>query len=274
MAVGLVAALCAFGTLAAPALAKKPKRPPAVFGKFVASLASGAPITTENPVTASGHGELAHLSLLEGGLVIDKCSKELKSRGKVDAARSETFLQDITFSKCFASIKLGKSGFTKDEKIHNFTLGVEFHSNQSVVIGESEESEVTIKPGTFVSIPVGKGTCVARVPEQTVPVKAKTKEKLFSAASYATEIEEPVSKKKFPAGFQEKLNIEMTFTKIKSEMKPTPTCTFEGEESELNGEGYAVFHKGDLEAELEEITIKHGDLGFETKEEVEAEEAV
>ncbi|HLM86595.1 MAG TPA: hypothetical protein VK272_10460 [Solirubrobacteraceae bacterium] len=279
MTLGLIAAVCAFGTLVAPALAKKKEKPPVFFGKFIASFPNGKPIEAGSPAADKGHGELESLNLAKGALHVEHCSP-LKSNGMVDSARSETFFQDVHFKHCLAIVQLNP-GLKEELVIPPFTLAMEFHSNQSAEIGAGNENEVEILKPSTVTIPIGKkAPCRVTIPSQTIPTKAEAKpEHLFEAASYETEKEE-TGIKKFPAGFQEKLDIEMSFTKIESWVKPNEHCIYAGgEEGAFDSEegtpafGFVVYKKGSLAAELEEITIKNGDLGFETKEEVEAEEA-
>lgn len=267
-AFGLAAVLCAVGTFAAPALAKKAK-PPVVFGKFVASYPNGKPISSLEPAVAKGHGELTRLSLAGGALRIEECTGA-KSLGQVNSERAETFFQNVTFSHCLASVAVSK-GITELLPVPKFTLGMEFRSNKAVEVGEGAESETEIVRPSTVTIPIGKKSpCKVTIPEQIIPGKAATKpEREYNAAGYTTEKEE-ASLKKFPLGYQEKLGIVMEFIKIESWLKPTERCLYEeGEEGAYDGTpetpayGYVVYHKGTFEAELEEITIKHGNLGFE-----------
>jgi hypothetical protein len=268
---GLASAVCAFGVLAAPALAKKEKEP-VMFGKFTASI-PGKTISPAEPASTRGKGGVTEINLAGTGLIIKSCEKALKSTGMVESESSETFLQNITFSKCKASISLNKSPITAEETIPPFTLGMEFHSNKSVVLGEAGESEVKVVRPSNLSIKIGKTPCVVEIPSQTIPVKAEKKpEGEYEAASYET-TKEPAKLKKFPSGFQEKLNIEMEFKKVESYVKPAPGCTFNPEGGKVNKEagspreGDIEFDNGTMELELEEISIKHGNVGFEPKKE-------
>ncbi|HYM55837.1 MAG TPA: hypothetical protein VES97_10770, partial [Solirubrobacteraceae bacterium] len=158
---------------------------------------------------------------------------------------------------------------TEEVKLKSFAIDFEFHSNKAAVIGEGE-GEIKIKKDSTLSIPVGKGACTVVIPEQTIPEKAERKPELeYEAASYTTEFE-PAKIKKFPSGFQEKLNIEMEFKKVESWVKPAPGCAPGGvvnEVPETPGFGYVVYGNGTMELELEEITIKNGNVGFEPKKE-------
>jgi hypothetical protein len=265
--------VCAFGVLAAPALAKKQKAP-AVFGKFTANI-PGSPgaITPATPVTANGIGEVTEIDLAGGALTITECRKELKSTGKVEEERSETFFQNITFSHCYAQIKLEKSGFIGRQKVPTFKLGLEFHSNHSAVLGEGNETETRVTTPSNISIKVGKFPCTVIIPSQTLPGKAERQPELeYEAATYETEYA-PAPVKKFPSGFQEKLDIEMEFNKVQSYLVPNPpgceaepgTSVDEEEGSPYKGDTH--YDKGHIDLELEEITIKHGNLGFEPKKE-------
>lgn len=271
IALGLAAALCAFGTFAAPALAKKEKKE-VVFGKFTASYPFGPEITPTAPAATKGIGELYSLELAKGALRISSCAKELKSTGQVTSQSSNTIVQNITFNGCFAKVNLNKE-ITEEIKVPKFVLGMEFYSNGSAVAGQPSEVKI-VKPST-VTIQIGKkGACSVTIPAQTIPTKAEVKpEREFEAAFYETEME-PANVKKFPSGFQEKLDVEMEFSKIESWVKPGAHCIYgPGEEGAFDKEegtpafGYVVYGKGTLEAELEEITIKNGNLGFEPKKE-------
>ncbi len=270
---GLASVVCALGAFAAPALAKKEVKE-VVFGKFVASIPGGT-ISSGSPVTAAGHGELTSLDLAKGALSITNCEKPLKSTGKVESESSNTFLQIITFARCFSKVGINHE-VVEERKVKPFKLAMEFHSNHSVVAGESAPSEVKIVTPSTVTIPVAKGAaCVVVIPAQTIPTKAERKPELeYEAASYETEVETGLNPKKFPGGFQDKLNIEMEFNKIEAWLKPGAHCTYSGgTEGRYDNEegtpayGYVVYTNGTLEAELEEITIKGGNLAFEPAKE-------
>ena len=278
--IGLATLVCACGITAVPALANKHKAKK-VFGEFKASYPDGAPISPTSPAPFTGTGELSRLILADGGLKITECAKELKASGTVTAEKSEVFTENVKFTKCYGRVSDNGNGFVKvHEKVSNFTIRMEFHSNHSVQIGAEEGTEVTIKP-TKVVVDLGskKSQCVITIPEQTIPTKATTKpEHEYEAAAYETE-EEPAKLKKFPAGFQEKLDIEWEFeNEVISWEKPSAGCEYVGggdgtkdETPETPAYGQVVYKKGTFEAETEELTIKNGDLGFETKAEVEAE---
>ncbi len=269
--VGIVAAVvCVFGVFAGPAFAKKEKKAP-VFGKFTANLPGGE-ISPANPATATGTGEIDELELAGGALFINECSKEARSTGTVVSESSETLLQEVTYKKCIAKVTIGKSGLTSKMKVPTFHLAMEFHSNHSVVIGEAEEENLKIVRPSSVSVKIGKTTCSVVIPAQTVPVKAEKKpEKEYEAAGYESEFS-PVKKKqlsKFPSGLQEELYIEWEYKKLESLVKPNSNCTYKGgaldNEPESPNFGYVVYKEGVFEGELEEISIKNGNIGFEPK---------
>ncbi|HTA34523.1 MAG TPA: hypothetical protein VK721_13980 [Solirubrobacteraceae bacterium] len=282
----------AFAAMAAPALAKK-EAPKVQFGKFIASL-PGTTISEATPATATGHGEVLEgpkgpgIELAGGALTISKCTKELSGTGKVVSEKSETFLQNVTFKDCYAQSFTGKNKeIISETKLPTFKLAIEFHSNQSAVAGESETGEVKIKENSTVVIPVPskKSPCAVTIPAQTIPTKAATKpEREYESAFYATETETVEGKKKlerFPRGFYELLDVETEFSKVETWVKPGEHCLYtKGEEGSFDKEegtpafGYVVYAQGYFFIEIEEIKIKNGNLGFETKAEVEAEEAV
>jgi hypothetical protein len=270
---GLAVLLCVFGTVAAPAFAKKAK-PPVVFGKFTASYPLGKAISPTEGAVAKGHGELTSLNLANGALRIEECD-DVRSMGEVDEERSEGFFQNVSFKHCYATVSLNK-GITEKLKMPAFTLAMEFRSNKAVELGEGAENELEIVRPSTVSIPIGKKSpCEVTIPAQTAPKKAEGKpEKEYGAAGYETETEE-ARKKKFPTGVQEKLDIGMEFSKLEAWVKPDERCVYSGgEEGAYDNTvgtpayGYVVYTEGTMEAELEEITIKNGDLGFEPKPEV------
>ena len=171
---GVATTLCAFGVMAAPALAHH-EHPKAVFGKFVASypLAPGT-ITPATPTTDKGIGSIENIDLADGGLIIREepgkpsgCA--VKSTGKVEDESSETFFQAIALSRCTAVKGFGKEG-TERPKIKKFHLDFEFNSNGSLNIGEGE-GEVKIIEKSLLSIPVGKDVCTVVIPQQTLPAK-------------------------------------------------------------------------------------------------------
>lgn len=300
--IGFAAAVFAFAALAAPALAKK-EHTKVQFGKFIASI-PGKTISEAEPATANGHGSSfaesngapsggilegpsgPGIELAGGALTISKCTRDLASTGKVISEKSETFLQNVTFKNCYAQSYTGKNKeIISETKLPTFTIALEFHSNGSAVAGESEAGEVRIRENSTVVIPVPskKAPCKVTIPAQTIPEKAVNKpEREYESAFYETEHETVEGKKKleeFPRGFYEMLDIETEFTKVEAWIKPGEHCvSVNGEEGAFDKEagspgfGYDVYTKGNFDIELEEIEIKHGNLGWEEKSEVEKEE--
>ncbi len=259
---GCAVAALALGALASPAFAVKEKL---VFGKFVASTTG----------SDKGHGEVGEMKLgpyIFTGKNNGKgshgpiCEKELKSTGEVMAGEHEELEQNIKFSKCIATRKAGSA---EEAVSFHFTLGVEFHSNHSATLGEGA-SEAVILPSSII-VKGKKSECTLVIPGQTVPVAAeRNPEKEFEVASYETEKESTAGErgKEMKFGpFHERLDIEMEFKKIKTELKiePEKGCTDEKleEGSKFNPEKDTVeFTNGILEAELEEVTLKNGNLSF------------
>ncbi len=288
--IGCAISVFAFAAMAAPALAKK-EAPKVQFGKFIASV-PGTTISEGAPVPDSGHGEVLEgpkgpgIELAGGALTISNCTKALSGTGNVDSEKSETFLENVTFKDCYAQSFTGKNKeFISETKLPTFKVAIEFHSNQSAVAGQAETGEVKIAENSRIMIPVPskKSPCVITIPAQTIPTKAATKpEREYEAAYYLTEKEFVEGKKKlerFPRGFYEELDVETEFSKVETWVKPGEHCIYtKGEEGAFDKEegtpayGNVVYGKGYFDIEIEEIHIKNGNLGFETKAEVEAGE--
>jgi hypothetical protein len=268
---GLAAVVCAFGALSAPAFAAKEK-PKAVFGKFVASTSGplkgigSVEALKLGPYTFTGKEETA------GQGSFGPICGSLKSKGMVEAGESEDLLQNLTFKNCIAYRKIEHSQVKEEVKV-NLKLALEFHSNHSAIAGKSEESEAHILPGSSVTFKGRKSSCVVVIPEQTLPIKAETKpEEEFETAGYETEEESLAGEKRLEAKYgpvRKRLDIEMAFKKIKSLMQVTPECVYPksengpGEEGSYNKETNNVeFDNGVLEAEVEEITLKNGNIAF------------
>lgn len=266
---GLIATLCAFCTAAAPALAVSHKKthtkPPKVLGKFVANYPSGKKINETNKAFDKGIGSVEVLKLADGAINVVSC-KKVKSAGGINWERSDTIFQLVSFDGCRAKSYFGESPFTEVLKIPNFKIGFEFHSNGFVETGGGESTSVHVDK-TSVIIKGPKGSqCEVELPAQTLPVKATKKpENEFEAATYETE-EHPAKIKKFPAGFQEELDIYTELKKVVANVKKlTPSCVDKSPGKYKN-------NTGEIEIELEEVRIKNGNLGFRDKAEVEAEE--
>ncbi len=234
MAVLAVCILTA-GVLVSPALAAKEKP---VFGKFKATAAG----------SAKGIGEAGEMVL--GPYKFEECEKELHSDGSVALGESETFFQEVKFSKCLA-LRNGGGGL-KEAVYASFTLGMEFHSNGSLKLGPSN-----------VTFGATDSTCEVTIPAQWVPAAAETKgaEKAFEATSYSTEKEklEGGQEKKF-GEFRERLDVDWELKGVRTTVKVTPACQYEG--SHLNAAKEAEFTSGKMEGELEEVTVAGGNLSF------------
>jgi hypothetical protein len=234
MMVALVVSVCGLSLVASPALAAKEKP---VFGKFKAT-ASG---------TAKGIGEADEMVL--GPYKFSECEKELRSTGSVTMGESETFFQEVKFSKCLATRAAG--GGIEEGVYASFSLGMEFHSNGSLKIGPSA-----------VTFGASDSTCEVTIPPQWVPSVAETKpERTFEDATYTTEQEklEGGQEKKF-GEFRERLDLEWELKGITTTIKLTPTCSYSG--THLNTAGEAEFTNGRMEGELEEVTLQGGNLSF------------
>lgn len=233
--IALAIAVCAFGAFASSALALKT---PLVFGKFHASVSG----------SAHGKGEAGEMSI--GPYKFSECEKELHSTGSVVLGESETFFQEIHFSKCVAE-RSGGAGL-EESVFASFTLGMEFHSNGSLKIGPSA-----------VTFGATDSTCEVTIPAQWVPAAAETKGEFkdFEDASYSTEKEklEGGQLKKF-GEFRERLDIEWELKGLNATVKLTPTCGYKG--SHLNAAGEAEFSGGKMEGDLEEVTLKDGNVSF------------
>jgi hypothetical protein len=263
---GLAVAACAFSTLAAPALARR-GRPKALFGDFIASFPNGTPISPSSPATATGIGSVERINIAEGAVNIgnEKC-KKIKSTGKVESEKSETFTQVITFTGCTGLTNVGTADNVFEEvRIPKFMIAMEYHANGAVEVGGEEAPTANILHTNIVIQTAKHAHCVVEIPSQSTPFKAlKKPENEFEAGAYGTEPAafHPQKMKKFPKGFQEELDITMEFEKVVANVIPSPTC--------FVGAGFKD-KKGFIEAEIEEVKIKNGNLGFETKAEVEAE---
>ena len=243
MILGLAVVVCALGALTAPAFAKAEA--------FVAN-ASGS---------TKGHGEAGEMAI--GPYKFPNgCEKELKSKGNVVAGESETFFQEVKFNKCIAKRKVG--GGIEEPVSVSFTLGLEFHANGFAETGEG--AGVKITPAT-VKFKGKKSYCEVNIPAQFIPGQAEKKpEKGYEAFSYTTEIEklEGSQAKKF-GEFRERLAIEWEFKGLNANVPVTETCEYKnGEEGgKFNPVTKEVeFGGGKMEGELEEITLKTGNLKF------------
>jgi hypothetical protein len=228
-----IGAVLMLGLLAAPALAKE--KP--VFGKFKATVAG----------SVHGIGEAGEMTL--GPYHFEECEKELRSLGSVTMGESETFFQEVKFRKCETTRPGG--GGLEETVFANFDLGMEFHSNGSMKLGPSA-----------VTFQATNSLCEVTIPAQWVPAGAETEkgqERMWEAGiEYSTEKEKTESKKF--GEFRERLDVEWEVKGVRTTVKLTPECKYNG--SHKNAAGEAEFLGGRLEGELEEITLGGGNLSF------------
>jgi hypothetical protein len=289
--VGLATALCAFGALAGPALAKRHKEHEKHFyGEFTASALGKSFSETEPGITA-GLGEVEEFEIAQLKI---RCPRDVRTSGRVTAARSTTYTTSVAFkkAKCLAVRIEGK---TVEESKIKFTkpLVIKYRANGSATFESEEAGEAEIVTPAAISFKVKGATCTVTVPGgQTFPLKAVKKpepNEAYSAAEYASEREEVEGSKKkkemFPenpstglqAGEQEYLEIEDSFSKIVSYEQVTEHCREVGtarkteqeirEEEERTGHQDVIYYaKGKFAAYFEE-RLNDGDLGFSTEPE-------
>lgn len=255
---GLVVAVCAFAALAATASAEE----------FHASVVGGT-ISEEHPAEAKskegGSGEITF------GPYKIECEKEPSSKGVVTAEVSPTFTTTMTLKGCHTLQKLPGGNEVaeneKGEKIHliekakvKLVIPIAFHSNGS---GEFEEGAEL--GGTSFVVKAAGRTCVVDVPHQQVPAKVgKEGSEFVEFTNEEGEISESKkSLEEFPKGFQPVLEIEMELKKIVAFVHLSTKCVGETSSGKELTSGEVEFKGGRLEADLEEIKIKHGSLSFE-----------
>jgi hypothetical protein len=263
MTIGLGAAALALGLLAGPASAKTKEK--LFFGEFTASI-TGKTLSEAEPGITKGHGTVSLMTL---GPYTIECSKEIKSKSLVTAEKSPNFFTKIKFAGCQTVKKVG-AGLEEPKPVHFAKeLDFEFRSNGSAEAGNTE-SEIRLVTPVDALLKAKGASCQVLIPAQSIPNASGTKpEKQYEAAGYATETETVEGKKnleKFPSGIREKLNITMEFKSIRALVPLNSHCTYAKEEEgkfvEIEEKPYVEFKSGKLEAELEEIELKGGDLGF------------
>jgi hypothetical protein len=253
IALGLVAAVCVYGVVTAPALA---------FGKFYASI-KGQTLSEETPGIAKGHGEVSRLKI---GPYKMEC-KRVKSKGKVTSeGPSESFFTEVTVSGCETVSKPEGGSGIEEIKRANFTLAMEFLSNFSARVGEGE-SEIKIVKPSQVEFKASDSKCVVIVPEQSLPLKQKAGVE-YEAALPETEeelLERPGAIEKY-GEFRKRLAFTIDLKHLKTKIQPNSKCRYkeESEEGKYNPEtGFVEFPGGVFEGDLEEVTLKNGNLWFE-----------
>jgi hypothetical protein len=270
IAIGCTAAVCAFGAMSAPAFAKELKPQP-VFGKFVASTSGKTSATGEVSELRLGPYKFTGEQLFNesnepilngsGEPEFGPICSPLKAKGAVEAGESESLTQKIAFAHCVAyrSAGTGAEGL-KERVTAHFKLGLEFHSNHSATTGEVEESEVTLIPESTVTFTGSHSTCTVEIPSQSVPIKAeKDPEEEFEAALYETEEESTEGSKTLEKKFgpeHDRLNVETEFSHVKTDVPLGNKC-----ETKKGGEEHK-YTNGVIDLELEDITLKGGNLSF------------
>jgi hypothetical protein len=300
IAIGLAAAVCAFGALTASAFAKEKL----VFGKFAASIV-GKPITPSSTAAVvenkEDEAELTGLQIgqykfgrfnkADGKFEYEEpCLKAPKVTGTVFEEHSSSLLTDVDFKQCVnGDIEHGIVGY----KSNSFKLAIRFVADEAAEIGKSAGLEIA--KAASVIIKGGSQPCLVEIPAQFVPGKAGEKEeKFYEAAEYTPESEEPENwekskklKEEFPGGLQDRLEIETTekFKGIRSYVDTAAATEkkgcqpTKGEESgklitekEIEVEGEMVpnphylwteFTNGKIDMDVEGLEIKGGQLTFE-----------
>jgi hypothetical protein len=254
MILGLSLALCACGVLAASAFAAKE---PTIFGEFTANIPGGT-ISEATPATfKSKEGSVSELKLAATPITCER----LGAKGTVTAERSSTLLATLTLSKCFYVDKEPGGRIVK-HTLH-IKLPVAFHSNGSSELGGEVNEEIG---PTSIGVKSSHTPCVITIPQQQVPVKVKPEGS--EDATYTPEFAEAIGKKNeelFPKG-KEQLEIVVEFKNIQTTVQTAPgKCEYVKEESsKFNKEtGVIEYGGGKLDAELDEVNISKGNIGFE-----------
>jgi hypothetical protein len=255
--VGLAVAVCAFGVIAAPALAKEPK----FYGEFTASK-FGQNLETE-PALTKGHGEVEELRL---GPYNMRCNHEFSTHGEVNFERSTTFSTELKLKGCEAEKKPSEFVTTWSKVKFSGPIDLTYSANGSAAI------VVTITQPDAAVVKVGGESCVLTIPTQSLPLRAEKQpepNEPYSFATYSTETtpSETNRQKEIYGPERDRLFIENNFKKIKSLMKPNEKCeTSKTPETEYNEEtGYLEFQNGIFVGGAEIETIK-GNLGFSEEE--------
>lgn len=271
MVVGLIAALCAFGALAGVASAKMPEEQ-LFFGEFFAERAE-APITEADPAQVKGGGEIEELTIGPYGL--KEC--KVKSVSEVTSEKpSKTFFANLAI-RCKTISHPEKSKLINETKTVHFKLGLKFNANKSAEAGEGNEAGTEIVENAVVPVTIGRSACKLEIPQQFLPAKSKLDENHeYESAEYETEeeeVESPRLMKKYGKD-HDTLNIFFTLKRLHSVLLTGPKCTTgheekfgEGEEEgHINKEGNVEYQNGKLFGELDELSLKNGNIGFSEEE--------
>jgi hypothetical protein len=260
IALGLAVAMCAFGVVAAPALA---------FGKFYASI-KGKTLSETEPGLVKGRGEVARLRL---GPYTLEC-KKVRTKGKVTSeGPSESFFQEVSLSGCITWTGPGKGSGIEEGKRTHITLAMEFLSNFAARVGEGE-SEYRIAKPSEVEFGFRNSKCRVVVPEQSVPMKQRAGVEYEAAVPETEEqlLEAPRLIEKY-GEYRKRLAFELNLKHLKTKIKPNALCRYKGktgeepepeDEGKYNAEtGYVEFFQGLFLGNLEHIELKGGNVWFE-----------
>jgi hypothetical protein len=228
--------VCAFGVMAAPALA----------AEFAASR-EPTPISGASPGTTKGLGIGGERNQeLKFNDFTIKCEAKTRALTPEEGAFTEelspTFTTEIKFTKCLTIAKFGSfvGGIRTSFNGGNY-MKIIYHTN-----GWAELS------GAAASFKISGKICTISWPAQTVPLAAEKKpEEPYSAAVYSNTEVPVVTSKKFPTGFQKRMIIANEFLQMKWEDEEGQ-CTGEGgfEEEAKKTEGHNAKWIGTLEEEV------------------------
>lgn len=296
--VSVAVALCALGAFAAPAIAKEK----VVFGEFVAHVVGQDLETTPGVLKLTKEGEISLNKLVLGpykfGRVYwenvygpkgellhhadeqnfeEPCERPVKVSGLVNKERSSGLTFVLTFSKCPAVVLPQGQGAYGQVGYANFKLGVTVKSNLSAEVGASE-NEIEIEPKDM-KFSGALHKCPVFLEKQTIPAKDNLEKEYEEVIeSIENESEEPehweTSKKLkalYPSGEKEFIGVEFgeKFRHIVSYGPAVKPCWVnKGEENAhyvTTGPhaGQYEFTNGALEADIEYLEIKNGDIKFE-----------
>ncbi len=242
MAMGIAAAVCAFGAASVTAASAH---------TFKASKGNGVTISPGTPASTAGRG-VGESTFKFGGIKIN-CATA-KAKGKVSSEEFKEFASEVHYSECFTEIKFGKEEVAQAKTKFPAVTYV-FHANGFVETGtetEEEEGEVHISGGE-VAVVVSGLKCVVTWPAQTVPTKAiKQPEGEFNAVAFGNEEVANPKVKLFPSGFQKKVVVSTELKKMEYSVEGGACESFE------KTEGHSGLQNGTLVEE-----VKSGNLSYE-----------
>jgi hypothetical protein len=249
IALGLVVAMCAFGVVAAPALA---------FGKFYASI-KGRMLSEAEPGIATGHGRVEALRIGPYKVTCEKLSNTSKV---ISEGPSESFFTRVTFSACYVPYEPLSAPVTP----YRWTLPMEFLSKLSAK-GDEGESEVRITEPVELRV-VSGNDCPVVIPVQSLRLTQKPGAEYEAAVPETEEqlLKKPKQIEKF-GEVRKRLAFAIDLKRLKSYIVFKRKCRYresESEEGRFNPEtGHVEFNKGIFEGGLREVTLKEGNLWFE-----------